>query len=183
MIRIPLSLSLVLLASCASNSAPSPAPVEGPALEVPRYAEDDERPNTGGFVRDVSLASVERDGTTFTLMAWQVGDVLTLGAMTDGAFTGQVEWQLGTRGFRFDVDEEPRSGRMPVEAIDPPAGAAALGGDKAGFSSFSWTNVDLEASLWWFEGPAALSVTWRTEAGKLVRLPEEGAFAARRFEP
>ncbi|MEL6715973.1 MAG: hypothetical protein AAFP86_19490, partial [Planctomycetota bacterium] len=63
-------------------------------------------------------------------------------------------------------------------ALSPPSAAAP-----AGFSSFSWTNVDLEASLWWFEGPAALSVTWRTEAGELVRLPEEGAFAARRFEP
>jgi len=167
------AIVLALSASCAAPNGRAPEPLP---LEVPTYAADDPRPNSGGFVREVRLVDVERGGTKYTLMAFRVGDVLTLGAMTEGPFVGEVEWQLGAHRLRFEVATEPRSGRVLV-AVEP-VQAAQLHGDKAGFGAYSWTNIELPAPDWWPDGGRSLQLTFEPATGDAVRLPADGAYAA-----
>jgi hypothetical protein len=89
-------LAIVLLAatSCATTSASSPSAAESAdeSLTVPHFAVDDPRVNTAGFVAQTTRINRDVDGTTFTLMIFAVGDVVTLGAMVNGDFEGAAEW-------------------------------------------------------------------------------------------
>lgn len=145
---------------------------------MPSYPANDPRTQTGGFVRDVRLVEVEDGDTTYTLMAFEVGGTLTLGAMTKGPFEGTAEWQLGAAGLVVRFAAEPRSGIVPVATRNAPAGTAELDGEKAGFRTFQWINVDVDSSRWLPTQPAALSLTFASRDGKRVRLPESGVYAA-----
>ncbi|MEM7204045.1 MAG: PQQ-binding-like beta-propeller repeat protein [Planctomycetota bacterium] len=155
------------------------SPTDGPVLEIPSYAADDPRPKSGGFVREVRLAEVERDGTKYILMAWEVGEVLTLGAMTQGPFEGDVDWRLDDAHVRFAVTTEPRSGKVAVVAKHASAGASPLEGRKAGVGDYRWTNVDLPSPLWFARRRGAVSLTFRAKDGAVVTLPQNGSYAAR----
>ena len=85
---------LWLAAACASHPAVPLTP-----LEIPSYPADDPRTETGGFVREVRLVEVESDATNYILMAWRTGEILTLGAMTQGPFEGDV------KGLGFITEE------------------------------------------------------------------------------
>lgn len=164
----------LLSAACAS-------PPANP-LEVPSYAADDPRPQQGGFVRDVRLEEVERDETKYILMAWRVGDVLTLGAMTQGPFVGHVRWSLDDALFDFDVVAKPASQDVPVRVTGAPAAAGPLRGETAGFRDYRWTNIDLASPVWLSNDQCALSVTFEAADGAVVTLPDRGAYAVRMIQ-
>ena len=164
----------LLSAACAS-------PPANP-LEVPSYAADDPRPQQGGFVRDVRLEEVEQDETKYILMAWRVGDVLTLGAMTQGPFVGHVRWSLDDALLDFDVVAKPASQDVPVRVTGAPAAAGPLRGETAGFRDYRWTNIDLASPVWLSDDQCALSVTFEAADGAVVTLPDRGAYAVRMIE-
>ena len=146
-------------------------------MTIPSYSIDDPRPQSGGFVSQVRLAEIERAGTRYILMAWEVGDVLTLGAMTQGPFEGEVDWRIGDAHIHFSVDAESGSGKVPVTASAAPNGVEPLSGERAGFRDFRWTNVELRTSQWLSERSGALSVSFRANDGAVVSLPPAGAYA------
>lgn len=168
-----LSVSLLVLGACAN----APAVPDGPPLAIPTYTKDDPRPGTGGFVRDVRLVEAAQNGTKYILMAWQVGDVLTLGAMTEGPFEGRVEWRLNDAALRFDVDAKPASGDVVIDTIDAPAGVARPVGQTAGFRGYRWTNIELPAAAWFGAAAGSVSLTFTSKDGAVVSLPKEGRFA------
>lgn len=164
------SAALLLLASCS---------VPGPPLEVPAYQADDPVVNQGGFVNQVRLAEVERAGTSYILMAFAVGERMTLGAMVQGPFTGDAVWRVGSYGFRVSFD----TGQTRVVDLSAPAGTADLVAQTAGFRDFRWVNVDVDRAGWFPGGEADLALEFLPSGGKPIVLPDEGwAYDARLVE-
>lgn len=161
------ALAVSIAASACGGSAAPPVPppgAEAPALTVPRFAHDDPRVNTAGFVGQTTRMSRIVDGTTYTLMIFAVGDVLTLGAMVEGPFDGTAEWRVGDRSFVVPVTRDDR-GRDVV-----PVTGENLVGRHGGFDEFDWVNVEVPLAEWLPDGtPVALAF----RSGSLdVALPE-----------
>jgi|GEM_PF-4924208 len=163
---------LWLVAACA----PYPSAPSTP-LEIPSYPAGDPRTETGGFVRQVRLVEVERDGATFILMAWRTGEVLTLGAMTKGRFEGEVCWSINSAELSFKAELKPASQRVAVRASGAPPTAVEPVGETAGFRDYRWTNIELAAPLWIDGDECALRVTFAPKSGAAVSLPPQGLFA------
>lgn len=170
-----LLVSCALVAACAATGDRA---VESPALAIPSYPADDPRPQTGRFVREVRLAETTVGETRFILMAFRVGDTLTLGAMTEGPFEGSANFRLGKRGLEFDFAAD--HGEIAVTTTNPPAGAERPRGQQAGFRDYRWINVELESDLWLPDGATLLGLRFRDRLGQVTTLPVTGgAFAAR----
>jgi len=105
------------------------------------------------------------------MMAFVVGDTLTLGAMVNGTFAGSVQWQVGERTLAFPFDTEAvRSGAIVTVSDDP---NAKLEGQGASFRGTSWLNVDLPLADWGGNG-SALQLTFTSKDAEVLTLPEVG---------
>ena len=165
---------LWLAAACASHPAVPLTP-----LEIPSYPADDPRTETGGFVREVRLVEVESDATNYILMAWRTGEILTLGAMTQGPFEGDVRWSINGAVLDFTAELKPASQHVVVRATGAPPAAADAFGETAGFRDYRWTNIELKAPLWITGDECSLTLTFQPKTGSRVSLPTDGVFAAR----
>ena len=135
------------------------------------FAADDSRVGTAGFVGQTLRLSKESDGVTHTMMAFVVGDTLTLGAMVKGEFTGNVHWQLGDRSLTFAFDASAVAADTAVMIDDDPS--KTLQGHGASFRGISWINVDVPLADWAADG-TSLQLTFTTNNGKLLTLPDAG---------
>lgn len=162
---------LAALAACAG--APPPA---GPDFTVPCFTADDARVGQAGFVAATHRENRDVDGVRYTLMAFAVGDKLTLGAMVKGAFRGEVRWQVGERTLHVPFDAAaPAAASQVVVAGD--AAAPPLQAQGAQFRGTAWTNIELPAA--WLPAGAPLALVFAPAQGTPVALPPAGAFAAR----
>jgi hypothetical protein len=173
---------LALSAACSGSAARTPperAAVGGPPLQIPAFAADDARVGQAGFVGETLRVRKEVDGTTFTLMAFAVGDTLTLGAMVKGEFRGTVHWTIGSRDLR-----------LPFDAAAPGvhAEATVAGSDRripaqgAGFRGTSWTNLELPRAEWLPDG-TPLQLEFAPEKGQGAVLPDRGASYVAHYAP
>lgn len=162
--------ALLLFASCSV----------GPPLAVPAYRADDPVVNQGGFVNQVRLVEVEREGTSYILMAWAVGDTMTLGAMVRGPYAGDAVWRVGSYGFRVALND--REDAPAVVDVSAPSGTG-LTAQAAGFQGFRWVNVDVDRATWFRDGKADLALEFVPTVGEPIVLPDEGrAYEARLVE-
>tara|TARA_R110002073_G_scaffold256072_1_gene418607 strand:+ start:234 stop:779 length:546 start_codon:yes stop_codon:yes gene_type:complete len=157
-----------MLAACATNG---PATLPGPLAAIPVFASDDERVGTAGFVGQTLRLKHEHEGVTYTLMAFVVGETLTLGAMVKGAFAGNVQWQVGGRKLSFPFDSAKVRAATPVHVSDSPE--ALLEGQSASFRGTSWLNVDVPLASFVDDG-TALQLVFQSNTGNTVTLPDDG---------
>lgn len=166
MLRLSLLLSLSI-AACTSTSRDLERAQNVQTLEVPRFDGKDERTRTAGFVGLVRRENTEVDGNRFTLMAYAVGDTLTLGAMIKGEFAGRIEWQLDDRGWAFPLDTAQKGG--PDVAMEAMWGQGATPrGERAGFRGYTWVNFNQPAS-----GVRRVRLVFRRATGEPIVLPTD----------
>jgi pimeloyl-ACP methyl ester carboxylesterase len=151
-----------------------------PDLRIPHFSEDDPRANTAGFVRQ-TLRLVRKlpaaDGTEpqFTLMAFAIGETLTLGAMVHQDFAGLVGWEIGETTLGFDWDTKDQ-GPVPVRVEGAELEAV---GQRGSFRGIHWVNVELPLSMLGDDG-TALRLRFSSPDGPNLALPSgTEAFAAR----
>ncbi|MEO6593630.1 MAG: hypothetical protein ABIP94_02630 [Planctomycetota bacterium] len=171
MVRIELCvLPLVfgLFLGCASTNT---ATKVGPDAPVPVFAAGDARVETPGFVAETLRLHHERDGIRYTLMAFDVGEKLTLGAMVRGKFAGQVHWQVGDRRLSFPFDTESVGRDIAVTDSGDPE--RQLVGQSASFRGTAWVNVELPLADWVVDG-TSLQLTFAPHTGAKLALPDEG---------
>lgn len=135
------------------------------------FAADDARVNTPGFVRETLRIHKAEGDTRYTLMAFVVGDTLTLGAMVEGPFRGLVRWNVDGRELGVEFDAASPPAEAPVTLYG--ANDTGLTGRGASFRGTSWINVELPAREWVHDG-TSLGLTFRSESGALCALPELG---------
>lgn len=164
--RLP-ALALLLLAACAS---PPPPAASAPIARIPRFAADDARVGTAGFVAQTLRLHHETATARYTLMAFVVGDTLTVGAMVRGPFRGQIRFVLAghSLAFRFDTEAPPTE----VEVVVDAGRAASLKGQGASFRGTMWINVDLPATTW-LPPAARLSLLFDGADGTRILLPPD----------
>jgi hypothetical protein len=168
---------LPLLAACAATDPG--ATRTGPELPVPVFAAGDSRVGQAGFVGETLRLHKEEDGVRYTLMAFAVGDTLTLGAMVRGAFRGEVIWRVGDRTLRVPFD----SGSPAQEATVQVMGAAGpLVAHGAQFRGTSWTNVEVPVASWIAEG-TPVQLTFSPQGGAAHVLPDAGFHYVARLAP
>jgi hypothetical protein len=157
-----------LLAACAATApAGADAAPDAPPAVIPVFASDDARVGTAGFVGSTLRLHEERGGARYTLMAFAVGDVVTLGAMVrDAVFRGRVRWRVGARVLEFPFDTESPGDAGPVTLDGARSEFAAKG---AAFRTTKWANVDLPAA--WFDGGTGLQLRFVAEGGEVAVLP------------
>ncbi|MGK0300161.1 MAG: hypothetical protein ACI89X_001029 [Planctomycetota bacterium] len=156
------------LASCASTA---PTTLVGPAADIPVFASDDARVGTAGFVGQTLRLKQEHEGITYTLMAFVVGDTLTLGAMVKGKFAGDVQWSIGNHQLTFPFDSAAvQSGAIVSVSHDS---ETKLKGEGAAFRGTSWMNVDLPLADWAANG-TALQLKFAAHDGATRTLPDAG---------
>ena len=136
-----LALTLVACGGPSASSSVSPAQT-GEALLVPQFAIDDPLVGTAGFVARTTRVNRPIDGTTFTLMAFAVGDVLTLGAMVEGPFDGTAHWTVGQRTFSVPIRRSNRG------TTDVAVSGQTFVGRHGGFNAFDWVNVEVPIDEW-----------------------------------
>lgn len=159
-------LPVAALAACALHSSSKP----GPIAEIPVFAANDARVADAGFVTQTLRLSEERGGTRYTLMAFGTGEMLTLGAMVQGAFRGTVEWTLGRRTLSLPFDAAD-PGRPATVAVHGGGGPIAAAG--ASFRGTAWTNV--EVPMAWAGDGTALQLRFVPEGGGgALVLPDAG---------
>jgi hypothetical protein len=165
------ALFVVALSAACSGSAerasPGLAAAGGPPLQIPAFAASDPRVGKEGFVGETLRVRKEVDGTTFTLMAFAVGDTLTLGAMIKDTFRGTVHWTVGARELRVPFDAAAPV-KCPVEVSGSDVRLVAEG---AGFRGTSWTNIELPRTEWLPDG-TPLQLEFLPEKGAAVAFPD-----------
>ncbi len=159
----------LLIAACASSDGASTR--RGPDAAVPMFAADDERVNTAGFISETLRLHEERDGVRHTLMAFVVGDTLSLGAMVKGEFHGLVRWKVGGRRFSLPFDTVGPMDPVPITVEAGPS--AAMAGHGASFRGTTWVNVDVPIADWVEDG-TALQLVFLPRVGAPLFLPDDG---------
>jgi hypothetical protein len=152
-----------------------------PVLRIPAFQTGDERTSTPGFIhltcRVARTSVVDGKPTRFTLLAFVVGDTLTLGAMTDGTFVGDVAWAIGKVTISMPWDS---SGSRPVEGTVHGNKDLQVTGKPASFRGTSWINIELPKALVMPEDETTLRLELRARGAAIVRLPGgEHPFTAR----
>jgi hypothetical protein len=155
-----------LLAACGSRDAGT----AGPAANIPVFAAEDPAVNTPGFVAKTLRLSVERFDTRYTMMAYVVGDKLTLGAMAKGPFRGKVHWLVGSRKLSVAFDAAAPGKVAKVDVSGDKATLAAAG---AAFDGTAWTNIEMPAN--WVADGTPLQLTFTPDTGVPIVLPEAEA--------
>lgn len=172
-----LGASVLILASAACSSVPAEPPL-GPDLPVPVFAADDPRVAQPGFVGHTQRVDRDRDGVRHSLFTFAVGDTLSLGAMVDGPFRGELRWRVGTRrlALPFDTDDALRDVPVTVDAALSSSGLVAQGAE---FRGTTWLVVELPLRDWLGDG-AALQLEFAPDLSPPLVLPAGGRpFAAR----
>lgn len=167
---------LVLLGSCAAGDARSRP---GPEAVIPHFAADDARVNTGGFVAHTLRLHRDQDDVRYTLMAFAVGDQLTLGAMVKGAFRGTVHWTVGERQLRLPFDTAAPGTEVSVMMTGAPDFHLKARG--AAFGGTAWTNLEVPVAGWIGAGTALQLAFFPAEGASQV-LPEPGVHYLARLE-
>jgi len=168
----------LILAACTSSAAPA-STQPGPDAPIPVFAADDARVNTAGFVAETLRLHLDGDGVRYTLMAFVVGDKLTLGAMVKGSFRGTVRWRCGARELSRPFDSEtPGTASKVTVGGEPPLWVTAQG---AGFRGTAWTNVELPVAGWIADG-TPLQLTFVPAGGREVVLPYPGLHYCAKLE-
>ena len=145
----------------------------GPKVEIPHFAAGDPRVNTAGFVRETMRLQVVRGDQTHTLMAFVVGETLTLGAMVEGDFRGLVRWKVGGRRLSFAMNTAGSLEDVPVE-IEGDSTTPAPTGQGASFRGTTWINIELPLIDWLSEG-TPLQLVFFPEIGEdPLFLPDDG---------
>ncbi|MEM8709305.1 MAG: hypothetical protein AAGG01_00020 [Planctomycetota bacterium] len=178
---LPLVQIVLLIGSCTTvENAPPAATIAGPDAIVPRFSADDPRVQTAGFVGKTLRLNQEVDETTYTLMAFIVGDTATLGAMVKGSFQGEIRWCIGTSTMTFEMDTEASLSGIEVTVEGPPLGNATVG-EGASFRGISWINVDLPAEALGEGTP--LQLTFHPQASDTpIVLPQENTYYVTRVD-
>ena len=143
------------------------------------FATNDARVNTPGFVGQTLRVPKEVDGVRYTLMAFAVGDTLTLGAMVKGgAFRGTVHWTVGDRrlALPFDTATPGADAKVTVDSA-----ASALVAKGAEFRGTAWTNVELPLADWLRDG-TPLQLEFAPAQGQTQVLPEADHHYVARLE-
>lgn len=167
-----------LLAVLTSSCATGPATLPGREAAIPVFAADDARVQTAGFVGQTLRLKKDHEGTNYTLMAFAVGDTLTLGAMVKGPFTGDVRWQVGDRSLTFPFDAAKAALGATVTVDDDPA--KTLRGHGAAFRGTAWINVDVPLAEWLQDG-TSMQLTFHANDGALLALPDIGYYYVARL--
>lgn len=176
---VPLVLLLPPFGSCVQ-------PPDVP-LEVPSFAAGDPQTKTAGFVRRVRLVEREVGGSRYILMAYVVGETLTLGAMVQGAFAGEATFTLdsprGSGGLvRLTMPFAGEPGAVPVPLRSVRGGVVdgedSVFGQRAGFRGYRWVTVDLPAAEWLPRAGRRLGLVFYGGPDGPVCLPVEGLFFA-----
>lgn len=172
----PVLLVPFALLACAH----APSTRDGAPAAIPVFRADDSRIGTAGFVQQTLRIHAEHDGVRYTLMAFAVGDTLTLGAMVRGSFRGEVRMQVGAHDLRwpFDVEHPPQEVDI---AVDGGRGASRIG-HGASFRGTAWVNVELPLSAWLRDGDP-LHLEFLRDDGTHVDLPSADQHYVTRFEP
>ena len=157
-------LSALLGCSTTSPQAES-KPHDRPRLDVPHFRKDDARVSTAGFFGHTTRINRTVGDTTYTLMIFAVGDMLTLGAMVKGEFGGTARWTVGERALAIPLYQRNR-GRTDV-----PTEGAERSGQHAGFGDFDWVNVDVPLREWLTRG-TPVRLEFHAEGAGPVVLPE-----------
>ena len=158
-------LSLVLLmlvGACASHA---------PQILIPQFSASDPRVQTAGFVGETLRLHRDVDGQRYTLMAFVVGDTLTLGAMVKGAFAGDLSWKLGARTLRMPFDTKGKL-RAVVVRVEP-GESQPVQAEGASFRGITWLNVEVPAA-WLGAADTELRLVFSPAAGSPIALPEAG---------
>lgn len=167
------ALAAALLGSCAATARP------GPEAVIPVFAKDDPRVDTAGFVGETLRLSVGRDGVRHTLMAFVVGDTLTLGAMVGGPFDGLVRWHVGNRLLELPFDTGGALAAVPVR-VD--GSSSEHRGAGASFRGTTWVNVELPHRQWIDDG-TPLQLVFLPKVGRPLFLPDDGWHYRVRLQP
>ena len=178
--RITVSKAALLaltLVACGGPSAPSSVPPAqaGETLLVPQFAVDDPLVGTAGFVARTTRINRPIDGTTFTLMAFAVGDVFTLGAMVEGPFEGTAHWTVGQRTFSVPVRRSNRG------TTDIAVFGQAFVGQHGSFNAFDWGNVEVPIDEWLPNG-TRVRLEFEAEGARVV-LPDDDRWFVAEVEP
>lgn len=143
-----------------------------PALAIPRFEAGDPRAESPGFValtlRVSRARKVPDQEETYVLMAFAVGDTLTIGAMTKQPFAGVVRIELGERAIEATWDSTAKGDVAFASTGDDPL---ELAGAPGAFRGTSWVNVELPIADWLPNGEAALRLTFEPAAGAPIALP------------
>ncbi|MFN0059201.1 MAG: alpha/beta fold hydrolase [Planctomycetota bacterium] len=137
---------------------------------IPRFAGDDPRIKEPGFVQ--STVRIERSvaGRAHTLMAFAVGDTVTLGAMVRGEFVGTA--RLVVDGARIDLRFNTQApAKEPIPAVITGRENVTAAGQQAHFRETHWITVELSAKEWFAKAQTALALELIPERGDTVRLP------------
>ncbi len=164
--------SLWIGAGCSSPPPPSGVETPAPAIaHIPRFAADDPRIETAGFVGLTLRKHHDAGDRRFTMMAFAVDDTLTLGAMVRGSYRGNVRWVVAGRAmtFRFDTDTETRETPVAVDA----GATKQLTGRGATFRGTMWINVEVPKE--WLPPGGFLKLEFQEDDGPRVALPKLGA--------
>ncbi|MEM7308111.1 MAG: hypothetical protein AAF682_15640 [Planctomycetota bacterium] len=175
---LPLLVLSPLLSACAAAPAPAPVPIE-----VPHFAADAPEVREAGFVGQTLRLRKTVGANEYILMAFRVGEVVTLGAMLQGSFDGDVRFAVGAAELVLPFPDESPGRESPARVARGPAGHAPIVGQRASFRGTRWINVDLDASLWFPEPGTPVQLTFLPYSGENVALPEEGAPYAVAFVP
>ena len=177
------SATLLAIATAALAACATPPPT----LRVPHFNANDPRVTTAGFVGETLRISQRHGSTDYTLMAFAVGDTLTLGAMVKGEFRGEVRWLVDDKHLSFAMDtvQVRRETSVAVTGGDSTdAGdAETVTGQGAEFRGTSWVNVELPVSLWMTTPGTALRLEFAADAADLVSLPARDGVYAAQLEP
>lgn len=176
--RVP--FAAVFLSVFAGACATQAVSETGPVAAIPVFAADDARVGAAGFVGETLRLSEEHDGVRYTLMAFVVGDRLTLGAMVKGSFRGTVRWTVGRRTLALPFDSAAPGAEVDVVATG--AGDARLVAQGAAFRGTAWSNVELPTAEWIAAG-TPLALAFERAVGGAVILPDPGHHYVVNLEP
>ena len=141
-------------------------------LTVPRYEEGDARVAQPGFLDLVRRVGREQGGARYELMAYQVGELWTVGAMVHGAFAGTVTFEVEGHQLALQLD----TGALPEEGVPVSRNGAAseLVGTAASSGGWTWVTLELPAPL----PGAQLALRFEPGEGEALRLPGRRAHFA-----
>lgn len=139
--------------------------VKSADLRVPVWPKDSDAPNSPGFFRKTMRPRRTVGGMTYSFMLYGVGDRWTLGGLVDGPFKGKVRIKVDGKAVDLPIDTSERGGPVKAGEIEGEQGAAG---------KITWVLFTRAAP----EKYAKLSIEFRPQRGKSVRLPAKGDFAA-----
>ena len=150
-----------------------------PWLRVPQFAKDDERVETAGFVRLTQRVDRHQGEGRFSLMAFAVGDRITLGAMVKGAdFKGKLRFRINKVSATFDFDSEKPS-KEPIPGMMKGSIDTKLVGEQASFRGVHWITVEFAKSDLWTTSFPSLALDFLPSKGEALSLPATGTYSAR----